>query len=294
MALLSWKDLIVRAGEIPDTQTGAFLSKSQVLGNMFIFMFAGHEANANTLVFLILLLACRPRVQKSLQQDISNILGGKAASHCSLETDYPLLMGSHVGAVIYETLRLFTVLPFIPKVVGKLPQPIAIGDRTCQLPAKTLVLINTSATHRNPKYWVESQGESRNYGRTTIADFNPAQWVGQVETKRESFLRPKPGSFIAFSEGDRGCLGRRFALVELCATVTMIFSEYSVELAVEALPSNASVEEKINGWRNARTRAEHALSSDVEFHMALRMMGNIPIDFVRIGNETFAPLQGIP
>lgn len=122
---------------MPDTQTGAILSKSQVLGNMYIFMIAGHEANANTLVFLILLLACRPRVQKSLQQDISNILGGKPASQCSLETDYPLLMESYVGAVINETLRLFTVLPFIPKAVGKLPQPIAIGNRTCVLPAKT-------------------------------------------------------------------------------------------------------------------------------------------------------------
>lgn len=116
----------------------------------------------------------------------------------------------------------------------------------------------------------------------------------QVETKRESFLRPKPGSFIAFSEGGRGYLGRRFALVELCATLSMIFSEYIVELAVEGMLSNVSVEEKINGWHNARRRAEHALSSDVEFHMALRMMGNIPLDFLRIGNETFAPLQGIP
>lgn len=284
----------MRAGEVPDIQTGAFLSKSEVLGNMFIFMFAGHEANANTLVFLILLLACRPGVQKSLQQDISSILGHEPASQWSLETDFPLLMESYVGAVINETLRLFTVLPFIPKVVGKIPQPIAIGDRTCVLPANTLVLINTSATHRNPKYWAEPRGERRDYGRTTIADFNPAQWVRQVEKNTGSFLHPKPGSFIPFSEGGRGCLGRRFALVELCATVSRIFSEYTVELAIEGLPSYASVEEKISGWQNARRRAEHALSSEVEFHMALRMMGTIPINFVRIGNEVFAPLQGNP
>ncbi|MCJ1344328.1 hypothetical protein MMC31_002531 [Peltigera leucophlebia] len=208
--------LLVRAGEVPDIQTGAFLSKSEALGNMFIFMFAGHEANANTLVFLIFLLACRPGVQKSLQEDISSILGHEPASQWSLATDFPLLMESYVGAVINETLRLFTVLPFIPKVVGKIPQPIAIGDRTCVLPANTLVLINTSATHRNPKYWAEPRGERRDYGRTTIADFNPAR----------------------------------------------IFSEYTVELAIEGLPSNASVEEKISGWQNARRRAEHALSSE--------------------------------
>lgn len=130
------KDLIVRAGEIPDPQTGALLSNTEVLGNMFIFMFAGHEANANTLVFLILLLACRPGVQKSLQQDISSILGHKPASQWSVETDLPLLSEIYVGAVINETLRLFTILPFIPKAVGKIPQPISIVDRTCVIPAK--------------------------------------------------------------------------------------------------------------------------------------------------------------
>lgn len=291
MALLGGKDLIVRAGEIPDTQTGALLSKNEVLGNMFIFMFAGHEANANTLVFIILLLACRPGVQKSLQQDISSILGHKPASQWSHETDFPLLMETHVGAVINETLRLFTVLPFIPKVVGEIPQSIAIAERTCVLPAKTLVLINTSATHRNPKYWAEPRGGCRDFGRTGIADFNPSQWLRQVEKNTGPFLRPKPGSFIPFSEGGRGCLGRRFALVELCATVSRIFSEYTVELAIEGLPSNASVEEKINGWQNGRRQAEHALSSEVEFHMALRMIGIIPVNFVRIGNEVFAPLQ---
>lgn len=31
----------------------------------------------------------------------------------------------YVGVVINETLRIFTVLSFIPEAAGKLPQPIA-------------------------------------------------------------------------------------------------------------------------------------------------------------------------
>ncbi|KAL2038436.1 hypothetical protein N7G274_008775 [Stereocaulon virgatum] len=152
-------------------------------------MFAGHEANANTLTFAILLLACHPSLQQLLQDDIDNILGRSASSHQNwrYESLYPLLSESMVGAIINETLRIATVLPFLPKAVPKgSPQSIKISNSTHVIPANTLVLINTSAVHRHPKSWPEpgfplSPANNPN----PVASFNPQRWLPSRDTLSE-------------------------------------------------------------------------------------------------------------
>ncbi len=251
-------------------------------------MFAGHEANANTLNFIFLLLACHPRIQASVQADIDLILGFLPPSQWSYETHYPFLSTSHVGAVINETSRLFTVLPFIPKSVPATPQILTLENRTHIIPAKTLILINTSAIHRHVKIWPQpSYGAPLTAANAPhpVASFNPGYWLRPaavvVEEKApKDFLRPRPGTFMPFSDGSRGCLGKRFALVELVAVVARVFSEYSVELAVEC-SEDASEQEQRDRWGKAREKAEYEMSAGVAFKLSLRMTGNVPVRFVK-------------
>ena len=62
--------MIVRVGKATDNHHASTLSLPAVLGNLFSSMFTGREADANTILFAMLLLACHPSVQKPLQQDI--------------------------------------------------------------------------------------------------------------------------------------------------------------------------------------------------------------------------------
>lgn len=253
-------------------------------------MFAGHEANANTLNFIIILLACHPGIQTALQADVDRILGAAPPSEWSFDAHYPALATSHVGAVINEALRLFTVLQFIPKRSPATPHLLPLRSKNHVIPADTLILINTSAIHRHPDIWPSHSQSSDTtlsaYG--SVNDFNPGHWLHPPADNSDGhppdqFLKPIPGGYLPFSDGNRGCLGKRFALVELVALVTRIFEEFSVELIIDC-HADASDETRSARWRDAREAAVTGLARGVEFKMSLRMTGEVPVRFVRRDN----------
>ncbi len=97
--------LIDGAGLSKDPASASAEPNSDILGNAFVFIIAGHETAANTIHFSILYLAMHWRSQKHLQEDLDKILGDKPVS----EWDYGTmdkLFGSMCGAVMNEQLRL--------------------------------------------------------------------------------------------------------------------------------------------------------------------------------------------
>ncbi|GLA25232.1 hypothetical protein AnigIFM63326_001849 [Aspergillus niger] len=285
-------DLIVQAGISTDSSTSPILQPHQVIGNVFLFMFAGHEANANTLTFIILLLACHPTIQTAVQSDLDKILENTPPSHWSYDTHYEPLMRSLVGAVIKEALRLFTVLPVLPKYVPPSGPaiPIVVSSQSHPLPPGTVAFVNTSATHRHPHYWPtvnDKSAKSTNQEDPTLrpyptTDFNPYRWLetqpsgsapdNETRLRSSTGFTPAPGTFVPFSEGSRKCLGHKFALVELCAVVALLFHQNSVSLLTD--PADPS-----DTWAAARIRADRALSEGVKFNMSLRITQDVPIRF---------------
>ena len=249
-------------------------------------MFAGHEASANTITFIILLLACHPRIQRLVQQDIDRILKLRPVSEWSYSRDYSLLSQSYVGAVINEALRLYTVIPYIYKSVST-PQPIIVDGRTHVIPAETLILMNTNAVHRHPNIWPKGPKSTAEYAPYPVTDFNPSAWLDKESEEGSGFLHPQMGSFMPFSDGSRGCLGRQFALVELCAIITRLFREHSVELVVKDQGLETTRLNKRALWQEARRRAEMEMSNGIELRMSLRMTKLVPVKFVNRGEENF-------
>lgn len=218
---------------------------------------------------------------------MDRILGAAPPSEWSLDAHYPALATSHVGAVINEALRLFSVLQFIAKRSPATPHLLPLGSKNYVIPADTLILINTSAIHRHPEIW---PSHYLNSGTTlsassSVDDFNPDHWLHPPAHSKnghppDRFLKPIPGGYLPFSDGNRGCLGKRFALVELVALVNRIFTDFSVEL-ITSCDANASDETRSAKWRDAREAAVAGLSRGVEFKMSLRMTGEVPVRFVR-------------
>jgi cytochrome P450 len=300
----------------------ATLSKSEIIGNSFIFLFAGHETSANSIHFSIILLAIHLSSQAHLQDDIDKIVGKKPTSELSYYADMPRLYNSMVGAVMNEQLRLMPAILNVPKVTTG-DQVVTVDGRDLVVSNGTFIQLSVVSTNRNPRYWPSSP--SKRTGKSNnLDDFVPERWLPsktdsppsnpQTEDKAPevadgleeasydtntsgSLFKPVKSSFISFSEGARACPGRRFAQVEITAVITAIFQKYTVELDVGKWASDEEVArmgdaEKRAVYQKAAVRAEEMLQRCEQRTITLQMISGdeVPVRFVERGKERFAGL----
>lgn len=67
------------------------LSIGEILGNIFVINFAGHDTTANTLAYSMLLLAAYPEVQDWVGEEIKEVLGDSSSETWSYEALFPRL-----------------------------------------------------------------------------------------------------------------------------------------------------------------------------------------------------------
>lgn len=310
-------------GGTPSVQT---LTDEEILGNAFIFILAGHETTANSIHFCLVLLAMNITAQRRLQADLDDIFQGHPVGKSEYEEVIPKLFGSMAGAVLNEELRLLAPVVALPKSSTKdSPQPLEIGGKTCTVPANCYIGIITAAVHRNPNSWPTGPPVNANKPLHPVSnpdndleEFKPERWILDPKAKHTASMpdqaadeeaanlgintaadtsaalyRPPKGAYIPFSEGHRSCIGRRFAQVEVLAVLAFIFSQYSVELAVDAYASDTEVEQmdenaKFEVWSKARDEVNRQMNEDMFTIVTLQLRkGGIGLRFVKKGKERF-------
>ncbi|KAI1483026.1 cytochrome P450 [Daldinia eschscholtzii] len=293
----------------------ARLTDSEIIGNAFVNIVAGHETTANVLHFTLAHLATSPASQRRLQRDIDNILGNTDPETWDYEACLNPLLGSMVGAVINETLRLLPPVVDIPKMVTPAQdQPVSIDGVGHVLPRETAIGLVTVAAQRNPRYWPTKPSKITG-AETDVDDFVPERWFQTDSTKSgntavegedtEDFggytgsdtsaqlYRPPRGSFIPFSDGARACLGRRVAIVELVSALAVIFQKYSIELAVDEWASDEKVakmsqDEKASVYKMAQEKSRETIKG-ARSYITLKLHGDkcVPVRLVKRGSERF-------
>jgi cytochrome P450 len=175
------------------------LEFSELVGNTFILLFAGHETTAHTLMFAFTLLALNQKVQEKLYTQVHDVLGGQLPNYEDFNAlEYPL-------AVFQEALRLFPPVAMIPK---RAAEDTEIGGYKVR--AGTGIGLDVVSMHRNPKYWPEPN------------EFRPDRWIG------ENAKTINRNAFIPFSDGARSCLGKRFAQIEAVCIISTIIQNYRI------------------------------------------------------------------
>ncbi|KAF2115550.1 cytochrome P450 monooxygenase-like protein [Lophiotrema nucula] len=290
--------------------------RSDLLGNAFVIMLAGHETTANTLHFSLVFLALNWASQKRLQEDIDSSLQGRPVEQWKYEEDFPRLFNGMAAAVMNETLRMLQPIINIPKSTApNSPQPFTMDSKTYTMPPDTSVFL-CCAVHKNPRYWPGPVKGKDGHEKPDPQRFRPERWLAEDKPSdtfedinyddedlrgpsgadtSASLFRPVKGSYVPFSDGYRSCIGRRFAQVEILAVFAVIFQKYSVELAVDEFASDEEIDRMPKGgkerkevWQKAADRADKLLSKGLGSIITLQLRGStIPIRMVPRGEERF-------
>lgn len=186
------------------------LSYSELIGNIFILLAAGHETTAHTLSFVFGLLALHPDKQEEMYQHIKRVLpDGRMPTY----DDMPSL--AYSSAVFNEALRMFPPVCVVPKTSSE-DTTFTLTDvdgtmKTVVVPKGLSLNLDIAGLHYNPKYWEDP------------FTFKPERFLG--DWNRDAFL--------SFSSGYRGCVGRKFAETEGAAVLTLLISRYTISIKDE-------------------------------------------------------------
>jgi len=162
-------------------------------------------------------MAVFPDKQKKLHQELDQILGRSRLPMLSNRVQL-----AYTDAVIHETLRFSTILPF--SLLHKTTTDIHFWGY--DIPKDTMIVPNLYDSNFNAKVW----GDPEN--------FRPERFL----TDDGKFM--KNNAFFPFSVGKRACLGETLARDELIIFVSGLFQKFSVSLDPNQLVP--SLEAKFN------------------------------------------------
>ena len=83
------------------------LSIDEILGNIFVFNFAGHDTTAISLAFSMFLLVAHPKVQDWVAEELQHVLGDEHPTAWDYEAVFPRLKRSLAVLVSLHTWRCY-------------------------------------------------------------------------------------------------------------------------------------------------------------------------------------------
>ncbi|KAJ7158345.1 cytochrome P450 [Mycena crocata] len=196
------------------------LDDEELIGNVFLFMFAGHETTAHSLAGTLGFMAIHEEIQDEVFKQIMTVVGPDRDPEFD---DYAKL--DKVLAIFYEAARMFPaghvlIREATEDTVLTIPHPVGEeGSKTIPIPKGTQVMIDMVGVQYNPRYFEDPEM------------YKPSRWYGLPQ---DSEL------FTAFSVGPRACIGRRFATVEAVSFLSLLLRDWKILPILRDGESNAA------------------------------------------------------
>nr|XP_049705148.1 cytochrome P450 4V2-like isoform X2 [Helicoverpa armigera]WRX05996.1 CYP340J2 [Helicoverpa armigera] len=145
---------------------------------------AAYDTSSTTLTYALNLLGSNPHVQDRVLKELEEVLQDKNADI----TKDNLQNLVYLDAVVKETLRLYSAIPFIGR---KVEFPVKLKKYTLE-PGTTCMLLLQSI-HLDPKLWGPD-----------VNEFKPERWLNP------DTLPKHPNAYVPFGVGRRYCIGRLY------------------------------------------------------------------------------------
>jgi len=172
---------LIRAEDEVEEKEDRKMNAQEVMGNAFIFLFAGHETTANTLHYALILLAQHPDIQEFLLEEVDGVYKQAAQEGRSqLEYDLDFNRARWTFAIMSETLRMFTPTGMTNKWTA-IDQPIPFEGHTYVIPQGTRISINGTGVHSNPKVWGDDTSK-----------WEPSRWIIEGGDGDAPLVTPQP------------------------------------------------------------------------------------------------------
>jgi cytochrome P450 len=174
--------------------TGEGMSEEQLISELLILLFAGHETTGSTLSWLLYLIASNQQVSEKLIATV-----GKIDMFDSPRDNY-------INAIISEGMRLYPSVWINERVAVKDDQ---FGGFS--FPAGTSILTYIYGMHRYEGYWESAPA------------FNPERFLTP-----EGSIDKNVKNYLPFGAGPRMCVGNNFAMAEMAFTLYAIFKTFHI------------------------------------------------------------------
>lgn len=199
------------------------LSDTDVAGNVMTMLLAGEDTTANTLAWMIHLLARHPSALKRARDEV--LLHAPDPDSFCIEAIGRL---EYLEACAHETMRLKPVAPFLPLQ--------ALRDTTIadvRVPAR-MVVINLMRHDSVDESLVDNAGT-----------FMPERWLREAEGRSAASDIPAIRRLsIPFGAGPRICPGRYLAMLEIKMAMAMLLSTFDIHSV--ATDDGAEPEERLS------------------------------------------------
>ena len=173
--------------------TGEAMTDEQVVDEVLILIFAGHETTANTLSWLLYLLS----TNKDAYLKLTNTFKDCTIHEC--------LNNEYLKATINEAMRLYPA--------AWMTERVAIEDDEFggfSFPKNTIIIPFFFGLHRDKNLWSDEQ------------KFNPDRFI--LDTKVE-----KLKNYFPFGAGPRMCIGNNFAMAEMSFFIFLFLKKFQIK-----------------------------------------------------------------
>lgn len=222
------KGLNEESGQTNGTATMVQIDDSFIdmaVGQIVLFLFAGHDTTGVSVCWLIHLLAQHPEIMAKMRAEHDAILGSDHHQAANVLKENPqLLTGlTYTHAAIKESMRVQTNIGTVRRgepgffLVG--PPGSGPGFEGKMLPTDGFIVWDGNfAIHRDPDLWHRAD------------EFLPERFL---TTDPNDPLYPPKHAWRSFELGPRDCVGQNLAMVEIKLVMALIARRFDVECAWE-------------------------------------------------------------
>ncbi|KAH9018097.1 cytochrome P450 [Lactarius pseudohatsudake] len=199
------------------------LSDIEMVDQIATLLFAGHDTTAKSLTWYLYEIARNPECQERVRAEIAAIRAKKSGEELSA-TDLESM--AYTLATIKEGLRLHPIVHTLLKEATQddvipLSSPIITksGEQVSSIPVRkgTLVDLATGVYNRLPEIWGADTNE-----------FKPERFL-DIDKSHHSNVGVF-GNLMTFSSGPSGCIGWRFAVLEMQTIIVTLLENFEFSL----------------------------------------------------------------